>query len=533
MQPDDSAIRPGPGPSAGIGSVADPTPELPEPKLPRRKDLRRRVAQGTLINAAFNIGLNGLNLVKGFVAAAFLTTTEYGVWGLLFVSLGTLVWLKQVGVGDKYIQQDDPDQELAFQKAFTLELMLTTVFTLFVLSIVPLITAITGHPELIAPGVVLAMAFPALFLQSPLWVFYREMDFLRQRTLQAVDPIVAAVVTIALAIAGAGYWSLIIGLVAGNWVGAAVAVLASPYPLRLRYDRGTMRSYLDFSWPLFVAAIASLVLPQGSVLVGNEAVGLAGVGAIALAVTVAQFAERVDQIVTTTIYPAICTVRDDLGLLFESFVKSNRLALMWGVPFGVGLALFAPDLVEFGIGDRWRPAVGLIQVFGLIAAANQLGFNWDAYFRARGDTKPIAAVSVVTMLAFLAATVPLLLAHGLDGFAIGMAIVTVVGLFARSFFLTRLFSGFAMLQHAARAIAPTLPAVAAVFAVRLVATGDRSLGLALAELCLYLGVTFAATVLFERSLLREIVSYLRKQPLDDSAGGEGPAPQPSPAGAAR
>ena len=37
------------------------------------------------------------------------------------MSLGTLVWLKQVGIGDKYIQQDEGDQERAFQKAFTLE----------------------------------------------------------------------------------------------------------------------------------------------------------------------------------------------------------------------------------------------------------------------------------------------------------------------------------------------------------------------------------------------------------------------------
>ena len=34
-------------------------------------------------------------------------------------------------------------------------------------------------------------------------------------------------------------------------------------------------------------------------------------------------------------------------------MKSNRLALMWGVPFGVGLTLFAADLVEFGIGEEW------------------------------------------------------------------------------------------------------------------------------------------------------------------------------------
>jgi len=47
----------------------------------------------------------------------------------LFISLGTLYWLKNIGVADKFVQQDDEDQELAFQKAFTLELMLTGAFS--------------------------------------------------------------------------------------------------------------------------------------------------------------------------------------------------------------------------------------------------------------------------------------------------------------------------------------------------------------------------------------------------------------------
>ena len=89
--------------------------------------LRRRVARGTIINAAFSVGLGAVGLLKGLAAAAFMAPGEYGVWGLLIVSIGTLFWLKQVGIGDKYVQQDEPDQELAFQRAFSLEVVLTAL----------------------------------------------------------------------------------------------------------------------------------------------------------------------------------------------------------------------------------------------------------------------------------------------------------------------------------------------------------------------------------------------------------------------
>ena len=53
---------------------------------------------------------------------------------------------------------------------------------------------------------------------------------------------------------------------------------------------------------------------------------------------------------TATVREVLNYVRDRTDLLFETFVKSNRLALMWGMPFGVGLALFAADLIDFVIG---------------------------------------------------------------------------------------------------------------------------------------------------------------------------------------
>ena len=473
-------------------------------------DLRGRAARGTIVNATFEIGLNSLALAKGFIVAAFLTRTEYGIWGILVVVLVSLLWLKQVGIGDKYIQQREADQELAFQKAFTLELAFNAAFTVILAASLPLVALVYGQPDLVAPGLVLCLAIPAVAFQTPTWVYYRSMRFGRQRAIQAIDPVISFAVTIALAVAGLGYWSLVIGVVTGVIAGAIVAVLASPYRLALRYDRGTLRSYASFSWPLIVASGATLVIAQSSLLVGEKALGLAAVGAITLASSVSDYTNRVDQIVTATLYPAICAVRDRRDALFESFVKSNRLALMWGMPFGIGLALFAPDLVAFGLGRRWEPAVTLLQVFGLLAAVNHVAFNWDAYFRAQGQTRPIAVVAVLSAITFCAVALPLMASDGLNGLAIGMAATAAVSLVARSLYLTKFFDGFQMLGQFARSIWPVLPAVVLVLGVRALEDGRRTLAMAIFELVLYVIAVVAVTVLAERTLLAEALGYLRR-----------------------
>jgi O-antigen/teichoic acid export membrane protein len=473
----------------------------------RGRTLRAFAARGVVINTVFDVGVSLLGLIRGFVLAALLTRSDYGIWGVLAATIGVLATLKMVGIGDKYIQQEEPDQELAFQKAFTLELLVSAITIVPLLAVLPVVAVVYGHWNLVAPGAVLLSVLIAYALQAPFWIWYRKMEFARQRLFGLVEPLVGFVVAIVLAVLGAGYWALVAGLVAGAWAGAVTALVSSPYRPRWRFDRSTVRVYASYSGPVFIATFSLVVVTNAAAIAANAHLGLAGVGAIALSANITQFTTKVDDLVGGTLYPAICAVQNRLDLLRESFVKSNRLALMWAVPFGAGLALFAGELVRFGIGEKWHSAIVLLQVTGIAAAVAHVGWNWDDYFRARAETKPFAVGAVGSAIAFLGC-LPLLFFYGLSGLAIAIAVQTSVYLGFRAWYLTQLFEGFSVVRHALRAILPTVPAVVAVLAVRAAEAGRRTLLEAIAELCIYVAVTVAATWLLEKGLLREAFGYL-------------------------
>jgi PST family polysaccharide transporter len=462
-----------------------------------------------MINSAFQVGLAGLALVRRVGVAAFLTRAEFGTWGIILAALITLAWLKQVGIGDKYIQQSEPDQELAFQKAFTLELLVSMAYFVVCLIALPAYALAYGHAEIIVPGLVLATSVPLTAFETPSWIPYRQMQYARQRTLISVDPVVSVVVTLALAAAGLGVWGLVLGAVAGSVAGAAVCVVTCPYRLRLRFERNTAREYVSFSWPLLGLGLSRLLVVQGSLLVATRTVGLAGVGAIALATSFATFADRIDGIVTQTIYPAVCSVADRAERLAEVFEKSNRIALMWAMPFAAGLALFAGDLVHYVLGDHWRPAVGLLAAVGLICGFDQVAFNWGAFMRATNRTRPLFIASLVDVGVFLAVSLPAIVVLGLPGYAIGFAAATAMQILIRSYYLHSLFSGFSVARQAVRAALPVVPAAAFVLTMRALAGGQRSLALTLVELAGYAITAIACTYIFERTLITELAGYLR------------------------
>src|SRR6185437_10527624 len=199
------------------------------------------------------VGIAGLALVQRLIVSRLLSPAQYGLWSVVLLAVLTVLFLKNAGIADKFVQQSEADQERAFQKAFTIDLALAVACVVFAFVALPAFALLYGRPQLIAPGLVLSLAIVGNSLQAPVWIYYREMDFARQRLLLGVDPCVTFVVTIALAIAGAGVWALVAGATAGAWTGGLVALRLSPYRSRWRLERSAIRSYFSFSWPLVLA----------------------------------------------------------------------------------------------------------------------------------------------------------------------------------------------------------------------------------------------------------------------------------------
>lgn len=471
--------------------------------------LRDRVARGTIVNAVFLVGVNALTLLQGVLVARFLGASEYGLWGLLLIVFGTLLFIAAIGFDDKYVQQDHPDQQVAFEVAFTLQAILCGALTVIALIVVPLVSLAYGQPRILVPGILTACAIPLLALQTPTWVFYRRMDFARTRILQGITPIVTFVVAMPLAILGAGFWSLVIGGIVGTAAGSLAAVAVSPYKLRFRYERGAMREYANFSWPVLASSLSGVVSFQVPLILTARSIGAAAVGAITVAYQMVGYTRRVDDVVTNALYPAICAVKDRDDLLFESFSKSNRLAMLWGFPLGVGMALFARWAVQIGLGERWKLAVPLILVLGLSAALDQIAFNWSAFARARAETRILAVHGVLVSGATITVGVPLLLSDGLPGFALGIAAGTLTSLAVRTLYLTRIFPTMVIVNHVAGAVIPTALGAGVVLLGRTLGSGGGGTRSA-AELFVYVAIVAGATIATEGDLLRESIGYLRR-----------------------
>ena len=216
-----------------------------------RSELRQRTVRGALVNALFLGGADALVLAQGLIVTVLLGPRAIGLYGIVTTTAVTVAALRRIGIDEAFVQQREDNQEAEFSRAFTLELIVGSVFSLVLLIAAPIVALAYGDGELLWLTAAVAYLPTAFALQAPTWIFFRRMDFVRVRMLQALVPVVTFCVTVPLAALGVGVWSLVIGPAVGQRRGgdSRAGGLALPAPAELR-RRGP-----DPLLPLLVAGV--------------------------------------------------------------------------------------------------------------------------------------------------------------------------------------------------------------------------------------------------------------------------------------
>jgi len=160
-----------------------------------RSELRRRTLRGVMVTSGFIIAIDGLVLIQGLVVTRLLGPRDIGLYGIVSTFVVSIVALKRVGIDEAFVQQEEPDQEAEFQRAFTLELAVGAVFTALICALAPAVAAVYRDSRLLPLTLALAYLPLTFALQAPMWIFFRRMEYARQRSLQATQLLVGLVVT--------------------------------------------------------------------------------------------------------------------------------------------------------------------------------------------------------------------------------------------------------------------------------------------------------------------------------------------------
>ncbi len=495
----------------------------------------RSVASGITWVLAARFGRRAVNLLGLVLLARLLMPEDFGLVALAASFTLYLETIDDLGTGTALIYWPSEEDEVA-QITFVLNIVLGGVWLALTYACAPFVASFFRSPGAEPVLRALAWSFPIRALGNTHEALsYRQMRF-RARMLPEVGMAAAkAGVSVILAFAGFGVWSLVWGQLAGLAAWTATLWLVVPWRPRLRFPFALAPRVLGYSRSIVAVNVTSAVVQQAAVVVVGRMFAAAALGFYQMAYKIPEMTILLlASVASKVLFPSFSRLQGDPDSLRRRYLQTFRYVGLLVLPAVAGMVILAAPGVVTAFGERWSPSVPLLRALAVYAGLYALGHHSGDVLKATGRAGALAVFAVIEALLVFPA---LFLAARFDLLAVAVAMVLVAapaGLLS-TLYVCRLLRAGA--RDVAAQLVPGMIAagvLALILAPLMVATVGLPAPLRLATGLAIGGVaTLVAIAVLEPKVVQKVVPAWGHRLGRLLPAGAAPAAAVGPAGAAR
>lgn len=411
-----------------MGEISDPGEGLGAIGAP---DLGHAVGRGAAWSLLNNLVGRLGNFLAGIVVIRILSEAEFGTYAVGMVVLAVLLSMNELGVSVAVVQRRGSVDEIA-PTVMTLSILSSLVLAAAAFAAAPLISSALGTPA--ATWLIRLMVLGVLIdgiASVPNALITRALQQRKRLIIDMAAFVIGTPVTIILAVAGYGAWSLGWGAIVGNVVTGVLGFVWAPTRYWPGWRREVVRELLAFGLPLAGASLLLFLLLNVDYLVVGHVLGPVELGLYLLAFNLCSWPITVvSSAVRRISLPAFARMREaqaDGGR--EGFAIVVGLTMAAVLPASAFLSLYAAPVIAFLYGDRWLPAaepLRFLVVFSVGRVAVELTYD---YLAANGRTRSTIWLHAVWLVALVPALIAGARIGGIAGVAIAHAAVVLIVLF--------------------------------------------------------------------------------------------------------
>ncbi len=302
-----------------------------------------------------------------------LTPAQYGIFGMAAVVVGILQLACEFGVGAAIVQGPNLTREQAGRLS-GFAVSLGVACWLVAAAIAGPVAEFFGEPALRAVVPVMGLTFFfGSFRTVPAAMLSRELRFRRLAAVETGEALCLTLTTVGLALAGYGYWSLVIGSLVSKVAGSTLAALASPQPIAIPLPFGPILRTVHFGAYVALSTLAWYAYSNADRAVVGRMLGEAALGAYAIGTTLASMpVDKISQLYQRVSEAVIARVQHDPVAVARYLLRITEGVAMVSFPLSIGMALVADQFVHVVLGPHWEPAILPLRLLAVAAALRSL-----------------------------------------------------------------------------------------------------------------------------------------------------------------
>ncbi|MFL5734135.1 MAG: lipopolysaccharide biosynthesis protein [Chloroflexia bacterium] len=480
--------------------------------------------QGAIWSYGGFLASKGVLFVATLLLARLLSPADFGVVGMALLVITVFDILRDFGIGSALIQRSR-DTAAAADMAFVLSTALG--FVLFALNwvLAPLVTQFfqvtdPSQAELL-PWLVRVLGLTLIFsslggTQDAL--LQKQLDY-RSRTLPEVGRTgVKGIISVGLALAGWGVWSLVLGQVLGEACATVLLWIVSRWRPTFKLDFALLRPITSYGTQIMFVGGLGWLLSDVDYLIIGRLLGDVSLGIYTLAYRIPELIVRnLAQAVSNVAFPVAAKLQEDRAALRKAYLDMQHYMLLILAPLGFGLYAVTPALVRILFGAKWLAAIPVMELLSIYMVLGGVGHWPGVVYKAVGRPDILSRLSVVKLVLLVPTLWWAASAYGIVGVGWGQLIVRVITIFIDMVVVAR-FVNVSVIANLGRIWPPFAASIIMVVAVRAVFLLDpaEASPLILILAIIVGGLTYAAAAyLFDRRaitmLLDTALGMLRRR----------------------
>lgn len=329
-----------------------------------------------------------LNLVWSVVMARVLAPEDFGLLAMASVFTGIVFFVLDLGLSAAIVQRQNLE-ERQISSVFWINIFVGLVMTLLGVVLSWPIATFYNNTTLQAVVAALSCNFIIFSLSSTQTALLkRQMHFrsLEFRTL--IGQLVGISCSLAMAFWGFGIWSLVGRILIASVVGTVLLWSVSGWRPSWGFYWEDVRELSSFGNDVFIANLLGYVGRNADNLLIGKFFGATDLGYYAMAYNLMMFPVlRFSQVLAGVLFPALSRMQEDTEKIKRSWFRATRLMGAVTIPLMLGLIALAPQFIQVVYGEKWLPAVLVLQVLSISGLCQSVAYLHGTVLLALGQSR--------------------------------------------------------------------------------------------------------------------------------------------------
>lgn len=380
-----------------------------------------------------------MNLAITSVLARLLLPEDYGLIGMITVATGFLLVLKDFGFGAALVQKKEVE-EIEYQSVFWLNVLMGILLAILVYFSSSLIADFYEEPQITSIAKVMSFGFILNSLTVvPNNILYKKIQFKNLFIVDFLSVLFGGIIGIVLAYYNWAYWSLVAQSLSTQIISLLVVLYLSGFKPKFQFSRKSLAGFSDFSLPLIADSSINYWVRNLDYLLIGKFIGKAELGYYSKAYTLMLLPVRqLSGTIKKVMFPSFSLIQDQTERLGKIYIKITSVVAFITFPLMGIMFTLSDNIILFLFGENWSASIPIFRILCLLGAFQSIATLSSNIYLAKGKTKLMLRVGLVTRSIMIISMVVGLYMGGLMGLVYGYSMSSSLMVIFELYFVAKL-----------------------------------------------------------------------------------------------